>query len=109
MNIQQTLTKYISEALSHELPKETELNTRFHLLDTMVAILTGRLLPPGKKGFEFSKNQGGPKEATLLGNDIKVSAIHAGFANGMAAHANETDDFTQMVGFILDVQLFRQH
>ena len=92
MDIQQTLTKYISEALSHELPKETELNTRFHLLDTMVAILTGRLLPPGKKGFEFSKNQGGPKEATLLGNDIKVSAIHAGFANGMAAHANETDD-----------------
>ena len=38
MDIQQTLTKYISEALSNELPKETELNTRFHLLDPMVAI-----------------------------------------------------------------------
>ena len=92
MEIQQTLTKYISEALSHELPKETQNNTRFHLLDTLIAILTGRLLPPGRKGFEFSKNQGGPKEATLLGNDIKVSAINAGFGNGMAAHANETDD-----------------
>ena len=34
------------------------------------------------------------KEATLLGNDIKVSAINAGFGNGMAAHANETDDST---------------
>ena len=92
MEIQQTLTKYISEALNHELPKETQNNTRFHLLYTLIAILTGRLLPPGKKGFDFSKKQGGPQEATLLGNDIKVSAINAGFGNGMAAHANETDD-----------------
>lgn len=52
MDIQQTLTKYISEALTHELPKETQINTRYHLLDTMIAILTGRLLPPGQKGFE---------------------------------------------------------
>ena len=57
MEIQQTLTKYISEALNHELPKETQNNTRFHLLDTLIAILTGRLLPPGKKGFDFSKNK----------------------------------------------------
>jgi len=92
MDIQQTLTKYISEALTHELPKETQINTRYHLLDTMIAILTGRLLPPGQKGFEFSKKQGGPQESTLLGNNIKVSAINAGFGNGMAAHANETDD-----------------
>ena len=92
MDIQQTLTKYISEALTHELPKETQVNTRYHLLDTMIAILTGRLLPPGQKGFEFSKKQGGPQESTLLGNNIKVSAINAGFGNGMAAHANETDD-----------------
>ena len=92
MDIQQTLTKYISEALTHEMPKETQINTRYHLLDTMIAILTGRLLPPGQKGFEFSKKQGGPQESTLLGNNIKVSAINAGFGNGMAAHANETDD-----------------
>ena len=92
MDIQQTLTKYISEALTHELPKKTQVNTRYHLLDTMIAILTGRLLPPGQKGFEFSKKQGGPQESTLLGNNIKVSAINAGFGNGMAAHANETDD-----------------
>jgi len=92
MEIQQILTRYISEALNKDLPLETQKNTRFHLLDTMVAILTGRLLPPGIKAFEFSKKQGGPKESTLLGSNIKVSSIHAGFANGMAAHANETDD-----------------
>ena len=47
MDIQQELTKYISQALNNELPKETQVKTRFHLLDTIVAILTGQLLPPG--------------------------------------------------------------
>ena len=94
MDVQQELTKYISKALSNDLPKKTEFKTRFHLLDTLVSILTGRLLPPGKKAFQFSKTQGGVKESTLLGSDIKVSAINAGFSNGMAAHANETDDST---------------
>ena len=94
MDVQQELTKYISKALSNDLPKKTEFKTRFHLLDTLVSILTGRLLPPGKKAFQFSKTQGGVKESTLLGSDVKVSAINAGFSNGMAAHANETDDST---------------
>ena len=92
MNIQQELTQYIASAIHNELPDETQKNTRFHLLDTLVAILTGRLLPPGKKAFEFAKSQGGNPESTLIGNDIKVSAIHAGLSNGMAAHADETDD-----------------
>ena len=58
MDVQQELTKYISKALSNDLPKKTEFKTRFHLLDTLVSILTGRLLPPGKKAFQFSKAQG---------------------------------------------------
>ena len=33
MDIQQELTKYISKALSNDLPKKTEFKTRFHLLD----------------------------------------------------------------------------
>ena len=92
MDIQQKLTEYLSSAIHNNLPSLTEKNTRFHLLDTLVAILTGRLLPPGKKAFEFAKSQGGFPESTLIGSDIKVSAIHAGLANGMAAHADETDD-----------------
>ena len=87
MDIQQELTKYIASAIHNELPEVTQKNTRFHLLDTLVAILTGRLLPPGKKAFEFAKSQGGNPESTLIGNDIKVSAIHAGLSNGMAAGA----------------------
>ena len=92
MKIQDDLTKYISSALNNTLPAKTKIKTRFHLLDAIVSILTGRLLPPGQKSFNFSKNQGGAEEATLLGNNIKVSAINAAFSNGMAAHANETDD-----------------
>ena len=38
MDVQQELTKYISKALSNDLPKKTEFKTRFHLLDTLVSI-----------------------------------------------------------------------
>ena len=58
MKIQEDLTKYISSALNNDLPEKTKIKTRFHLLDAIVSILTGRLLPPGQKGFNFSKNQG---------------------------------------------------
>jgi len=92
MDIQQELTKYLASAINKELPRRTNQNTRFHLLDTLIAILTGRILPPGIKSFELAKKLGGPEESTLIGSNIKVSAINAGFANGMAAHADETDD-----------------
>ena len=49
MKIQEDLTKYISSALSNNLPEKTQTKTRFHLLDAIVSILTGRLLPPGKR------------------------------------------------------------
>ena len=48
MKIQDDLTKYISTALSNNLPEKTKIKTRFHLLDAIVSILTGRLLPPGQ-------------------------------------------------------------
>ena len=58
MDIQQELTKYIASAIHNELPEVTQKNTRFHLLDTLVAILTGRLLPPGKKLLNLQNPKG---------------------------------------------------
>ena len=40
MKIQEDLTKYISSALSNNLPEKTQTKTRFHLLDAIVSILT---------------------------------------------------------------------
>ena len=63
-----------------------------YLLDTLAAIVSGSLLAPGAKAFELALAMGGPAEATLIGRGRRVSAVHAAMANGMAAHADETDD-----------------
>src|SRR5260370_16702139 len=43
--------------------------------------------------IHFARAQGGVAEATVLATDIKTSAVNAALANGMFAHADETDDF----------------
>src|SRR5258708_33985686 len=42
--------------------------------------------------IRFIRGQGGVPEASVLATNIKTSAINAALANGMCAHADETDD-----------------
>ena len=50
------------------------------------------LLLPGRKGISYVKALGGTKEACVFGSRIVTSAANAALANGMCAHADETDD-----------------
>ena len=86
------LAQYISGAIERDLPAEVERKTRMHLLDTLVAIVSGRFLEPGAVAYRIGAAFGGPPEATLIGSDQRVGAVSAALANGMAAHADETDD-----------------
>lgn len=92
MEYEDKLIRYIATANDRALPAEVEVRTRMHLLDTLAAIVSGRILPPGDIAFRFAESLGGPAEATLLGSDIKVGVCNAALANGMAAHGDETDD-----------------
>jgi len=55
-------------------------------------MVSGTLLDPGKLAIGFVRTQGGTPEASVVGTNIKTSAINAALANGMFAHADETDD-----------------
>lgn len=55
-------------------------------------MVSGSRLPPGKIAISFTKTQGGASEATVVGSKIVTSAANAALANGMLAHADETDD-----------------
>jgi len=64
--------------------------TKHHLLDTLAAIISGsrRIRAEGDRYIE---SQGGTPEA-LCRPRILTSAVNAALANGMCAHADETDD-----------------
>lgn len=89
------LSGYMARAASKPLPAAVVEKTKHHVADTIAAIVSGAKLLPGKTAIRFVRSQGGVKEATVMGTKLVTSAIHAAFANGMSAHADETDDSHQ--------------
>ena len=86
------LATYIVGARRRALPAAVTERAKHHLLDTIAAMLSGSKLLPGRRAIEFVATQGGVPEATVIGSKIVTSAINAALANGMHAHADETDD-----------------
>ena len=86
------IADYITSVASQKLPDEVAAKTKCHLVDSLAAIVSGSRLKAGKLAADFIATQGGTPEATIWGTDIRTTAINAALVNGMAAHADETDD-----------------
>lgn len=91
-SVTQKVAAYIAGATVAALPQEVMLRARLHLLDTLAAVISGSRLKSGRLAAAFVAEQGGRAEACLPGTSIVTTAINAAFANGMAAHGDETDD-----------------
>jgi len=90
--VMQRLSAYIAQAGRTRLPPAVVERTKHHILDTIAAMVSGSRLLPGRKGISYVKGLGGTKEACVIGSRIVTTAINAALANGMCAHADETDD-----------------
>jgi 2-methylcitrate dehydratase PrpD len=86
------LSGYIASALRRPLPPAVVEKTKHHILDTIAAMVSGSRLAPGKKAIAYVKTLGGVQEACVIGSNIITTAVNAALANGMLAHADETDD-----------------
>jgi 2-methylcitrate dehydratase PrpD len=86
------LSAYIAAAARRPLPAAVVEKTKHHVLDTIAAMVSGSRLKPGKKAIAYVKILGGAKEATVIGSGVVTNAANAALANGMLAHADETDD-----------------
>ena len=86
------LSAYIASAPGRPLPHEVVEKTKHHILDTLAAMISGSRLTPGIKARAYVKTLGGVKEACVIGSNIITAAVNAALANGMLAHAVETDD-----------------
>ena len=86
------LSAYIASANKRPLPDEIVEKAKHHLLDTIAAMISGANLLPGQMAHRYIATQGGPREATVMASRLRVSIVNAALANGMLAHADETDD-----------------
>jgi 2-methylcitrate dehydratase PrpD len=86
------LSAYIASALDRPLPDEVTEKAKHHLLDTLAAMVSGSRLQPGRRAIAYVRSQGGRRQATVVGSRTVTTAVNAAFANGMSAHADESDD-----------------
>ena len=87
------LARYMAQARDLTLPPQVAEDGKHRILDTLAAMVSGSHLKAGEMAIAFARAQGGVAEATVLATDIRTSAVNAALANGMFAHADETDDF----------------
>jgi 2-methylcitrate dehydratase PrpD len=86
------LSAYIARAARRPLPPAIMERAKHHLLDTLAAMVSGSPLLPGRRAIEYARAQGGVREACVVGSRVVTTAVNAALANGMLAHADETDD-----------------
>jgi len=87
-----TLSAYMAAAGMRALPEDVVESAKAHLLDTLAAMISGSTLPPGVAALRYARSNAGAQVATIVGSNILSGAIDAALANGMLAHADETDD-----------------
>jgi 2-methylcitrate dehydratase PrpD len=88
----QTLSDYMAAAGSRPLPDEAAEHAKHHLLDTLASIVSGSELLPGQAAQRYIGAHGGKGAATIAGTMLTAAPADAALANGVMAHADETDD-----------------
>src|SRR2546428_10924553 len=86
------LSVYMSDAGNRTLPGEVIEKAKHHIVDTFAAMISGAELPPGRAAIQFARAYGGDKVATVAASKVLCGPIEAALANGVLAHADETDD-----------------
>ena len=86
------LSDYMSAAGNRALPAEAAEQAKHHLLDTLSSMISGSELPPGQAALRYIGSHAGKGSATIVGSAVTATPIDAALANGVMAHADETDD-----------------
>ena len=86
------LSDYMSAARTRALPDEVIEHAKYHLLDTIAAMISGSELPPGQAAQRYVREHSGNGTTTIVGASLTAPPIDAALANGVMAHADETDD-----------------
>ena len=87
-----TLSSYMAAAAGRALPPDVVEQAKHHIVDTFAAMISGSELPPGQAALRYARGLSGKGTATVAGSSLVAAPIDAALANGVLAHADETDD-----------------
>ncbi|MGH7860673.1 MAG: MmgE/PrpD family protein, partial [Candidatus Dormibacteraceae bacterium] len=88
-----TLSEYVADAGQATLPSSVRERARLHILDAIAAMVSGSRLGPGQIAAAWCRSHATWESgATVVGTERCTAPFAAALVNGMAAHADETDD-----------------
>jgi 2-methylcitrate dehydratase PrpD len=90
--VMRKLSAYMAEAGARALPDKVAREAKYHILDTLAAMISGSELPPGQHALAFARAYGGQPKVTVVASDILAGPLEAAIVNGAFAQADETDD-----------------
>jgi 2-methylcitrate dehydratase PrpD len=91
-DVMAALSAYMSGARDRTLPDDVIEQAKYHLLDTLAAMISGSELPPGQAAQRYIREHGANGTTVVVGSSLTAPPIDAALANGVMAHADETDD-----------------
>ena len=86
------LSVYMVGARTRALPAAVVEQAKYHILDTLAAMISGSQLRPGLAALRFAAAQAGGGAGTVVGAKTLLNPLEAAFVNGVLAHSDETDD-----------------
>lgn len=93
--VMERLAKHVLTSRSASAtPERVQRKAALHTLDTLAAMASGSRLLPGAQGRRYvaGRSGGAVGPCTVVGARRATTPLYAAIANGMAAHADETDD-----------------
>jgi 2-methylcitrate dehydratase PrpD len=90
--VMSALSTYMGAAGAQAVPDDVAEQTKYHLLDTIAAMVSGSELLPGQAAQRYIRAHGGKGTATIVASALTAAPIDAALANGVMAHSDETDD-----------------
>jgi 2-methylcitrate dehydratase PrpD len=87
----QSLASFAAEARFDDLPAPLVREAKLLVLDHIGCALSGTAVDKGRIAVELAQRLGGPPEATIIGQESKVSVTNAAFANGELFNALDWD------------------
>jgi 2-methylcitrate dehydratase PrpD len=86
------LTGYLTQVKTRDLPPDVLAKAKYHVLDTLAAMVSGSQLKAGQAATHFADTYGSSGGSTVVATRIKAGTIEAALVNGLLAHSDETDD-----------------
>jgi len=92
-NLTERLASYMVAARDQPLTDRVAVACKQRILDAFGAMVSGSRMKAGMSGLAYVRSLGGRPQASVVGSELRTTAVDAALANAMCAHADETDDF----------------